>query len=233
MQAGWQKAKTRFQPIVPPWTMGFVLPAREILPTVQPRQRRECAPMKAARRSIAFFSGVLLFSFGAGAAMKYATTGLPRAVYVQLGGRNSLPVMLGEALAIAALLFLIATVWGYLTLRPQRRRHRPYVAWMMSGVGVAWAGWLIFGAFSFALKPRAYSAPLQTMLLSSSAAPLFGALNIFGVVGGVALAGRMARKRQIGLPSTRSKRRSAAATGENDDADSTVSTLGPNTVSPH
>ena len=22
---------------------------------------------------------------------------------------------------------------------PQRRRHRPYMAWMMSGVGLAWA----------------------------------------------------------------------------------------------
>ena len=159
--------------------------------------------MKAARRSIAFFSGVLLYCFGAGAAVKYASTGLPRQVYNSLGGRSSLPVMLGEAVAIAVLLFVIATVWGYFTLRPSRRRHRPYVAWMMSGVGVAWAGWLIFGAFSFALKPRAYSAPLQTMLLSSNAAPLFGALNIFGVVAGVWLAGRFAKRRQMGLPSTR------------------------------
>ena len=133
--------------------------------------------MKAARRSIAFFSGVLLYCFGAGAAMKYAATGLPRQVYTQLGGRNTLPVMLGEAIVIALLLFVVAALWGYFTLRPSRRRHRPYVAWMLSGVGVAWAGWLIFGAFSFALKPRAYSAPLQTMLLSSNAAPLFGAIR--------------------------------------------------------
>jgi len=163
--------------------------------------------MKAARRSIAFFSGLLLYCFGAGAAMKYAATGLPRQVYVTLGGRTSLQVMLGEALAIVLLLFLVATFWAYLTLRPTRRRHRPYVAWMMAGVGVGWAGWLIFGAFSFALKPRAYSAPLQTMLLSSNAAPLFGALNIFGVIAGIWLAGRWAKKRQLGLPSTRSRRR--------------------------
>jgi len=189
--------------------------------------------MKAERRSIAFFSGILLYCFGAGAAMKYATTGLPRQVYTQLGGRNSLPVMLGEAVAIALLLFLIAAIWGYLTLRPARRRHRPYVAWMMSGVGVAWAGWLIFGAFSFALKPRSYSAPLQTMLLSSSAAPLFGALNIFGVIGGVWVAGALATRKQLSLPSTRSRRRpkddAPAADGG---PDSTVSTIGPHTVSP-
>lgn len=189
--------------------------------------------MKAARRSIAFFSGVLLYCFGAGAAMKYASTGLPRQIYTQLGGRSSLPVMLGEAVAIVALLFIVATIWGYLTLRPARRRHRPYVAWMMSGVGVAWAGWLIFGAFSFALKPRAYSAPLQTMLLSSNAAPLFGALNIFGVVGGVWLAGRWAKKRQMGLPSTRSNRRHGDEELPVDaGADSTVSTIGPHTVAP-
>jgi hypothetical protein len=187
--------------------------------------------MKAARRSIAFFSGLLLYCFGAGAAMKYASNGLPRQVYAQLGGRNSLQVMLGEAVAIALLLFILALIWGYLTLRPQRRRHRPYVAWMMSGIGVAWAGWLIFGAFSFALKPRAYSAPLQSMLLSSNAAPLFGALNIFGVVGGVWVAGSLAKRRQMKLPSTRSQRRQR----EEDEAaaaDSTVSTLAPHSVSP-
>lgn len=188
--------------------------------------------MKAARRSIAFFSGLLLYCFGAGAAMKYASTGLPRQVYVQLGGRNSLPVMLGEAVAIAVLLFVIAAIWGYLTLRPQRRRHRPYIAWMMSGVGAAWAGWLIFGAFSFALKPRAYSAPLQSLLLSSNAAPLFGALNIFGVVAGVWLAGRWAKKRQMTLPSTRSRSRSQEAGAPETSGDSTVSSLEPHTVAP-
>ncbi|WP_422018532.1 hypothetical protein [Roseateles sp.] len=191
--------------------------------------------MKAARRSIAFASGVLLYCFGAGAAMKYAGIGLPRQVYASLGGRNTLPVMLGEAIAIVVALFIVATIWAYLTLRPARRRHRPYVAWMMSGVGVAWAGWLIFGAFSFALKPRSYSAPLQSMVLSSNAAPLFGALNIFGIVGGVWLAGKMAQKRQLSLPTTRSRRREQAGQDAADaDAgpDSGASTVAPATLSP-
>ncbi|MBW8744044.1 MAG: hypothetical protein JF628_06825 [Sphingomonas sp.] len=189
--------------------------------------------MKAARRSVAFFSGVLLYCFGAGAAMKYANTGLPRQVYTSLGGRSSLPVMLGEAVAIAALLFVAAAIWGYLTLRPQRRRHRPYVAWMMAGIGVAWAGWLIFGAFSFALKPRSYSAPLQSMLLSSNAAPLFGAMNIFGVIGGVWVAGALAKRRQVGLPTSRSRRRPGEDAPQADaGADSTVSTIGPHTIAP-
>lgn len=188
--------------------------------------------MKAARRSIAFFSGLLLYCFGAGAAMKYASTGLPRQVYVQLGGRNSLQVMLGEALAIMVILFIVATIWAYITLRPQRRRHRPYIAWMMSGVGAAWAGWLIFGAFSFALKPRAYSAPLQSLLLSSNAAPLFGALNIFGVVAGVWLAGRWAKKRQMKLPSARLSRRSQAVAQDDNESDSTIPSVAPQTLPP-
>ncbi len=188
--------------------------------------------MKAARRSIAFFSGLLLYCFGAGAAMQYANIGLPRQVYVQLGGRNSLPVMLGEAVALALILFVVAVVWGYLTLRPQRRRHRPYIAWMMSGVGAGWACWLIFGAFSFALKPRAYSAPLQNLLLSSNAAPLFGALNIFAVLAGVWLAGTLAKRRQLKLPSSRSKRRPDPGQGDGSDDDHTVSTVSPATVAP-
>ncbi|PTT77984.1 hypothetical protein DBR42_24355, partial [Pelomonas sp. HMWF004] len=194
--------------------------------------------MKAERRSIAFFSGALLYCFCAAAALKYANTGLPRQVYVALGGRNSLPVMLGEALAVAVLLFIVAAVWGYVTLRPTRRRHRPYAAWMMAGIGLAWAGWLIFGAFTFALKPRAYSAPLQTMLLSSGAPPLFGAVNIFAVLGGVYVAGLLAKRRQLSLPSTQSNRRrrdvpAPSTTGVADtDVDSGLSSLGPYTVPP-
>lgn len=187
--------------------------------------------MKAVRRSIAFVSGALLFSLGVGAAMKYASIGLPRQLYATLGGRNSLQVMLGEAVAIAAILFIISIMWGYLTLRPARRRHRPYVAWMMAGVGLAWAIWLVYGAFTFALKPKAYSAPLQTMLLASNAAPLFGALNVFGVLGGVWVAGYLAKKRQLSLPTTRSRRRSQEPVLDAD-ADSAHPTIAPHTVSP-
>ena len=187
--------------------------------------------MKAARRSIAFVSGALLYSFGTIAAMEYARVGLPRQVYAPFGGRNALPVMLVEAVVIAALLFIASAIWAYLSLRPTRRRHRPYRAWMMSGIGVAWACWLIFGAFSFALKPRAYSAPLQNLLLSSNAAPLFGALNVFGVLGGAWTAGVLARRKQLSLPSTRAHHR-FGKTEPVAEVDSTVSTLEPHTVAP-
>lgn len=159
--------------------------------------------MKAARRAIAFISGALLYCFAAGAAMKYANTGLPRSWYAAMGGRGSLGVVFGEACGIALVLFVLALGWAYLTLRPTRRRHRPYVAWLLAGIGLAWAGWLISGAFNFALQPRAYSAPLRTILLASNAAPLFGVLNILAVMGGAWLAGRFAKRHQLSLPRTR------------------------------
>lgn len=186
--------------------------------------------MKAARRSVAFVSGILLYCAALGLAMGYANNGLPRHVYTALGGRSSLTVMLCESVGTALVLAVLALLWGYLTLRPSRRRHRPYIAWMMSGVGVAWAAWLLFGAFDFALKPRAYSAPLQTLLLSSNAAPLFGVLNIFGVLGGVWLAGYFAKRRQLGLPTTRSRHRDDEEEAEAEaTADTTVSTIAPPT----
>ncbi len=162
--------------------------------------------MRAARKTVAFFSGLLLYAFAAGLAAGLSGVGLPRAWYAAMGGRNSLQVMLSEAAVIALLLLLLTLPWAYFTLRPARRRHRPYVGWLMAGIGLAWAGLLVFGAFNFALKPRAYSAPLQTMLLSSSAAPLYGGLNILGVLAGAALAGRLAKRRQQNLPSSRVKR---------------------------
>jgi hypothetical protein len=70
------------------------------------------------------------------------------------------------------------------------------------------------------------------LLLSSNAAPLFGALNIFGVIAGVWLAGRWAKKRQMKLPSTRTRRQARPADEEATEADTGVSTLGPQTVAP-
>ncbi|MCY4746164.1 hypothetical protein NYO99_14350 [Pelomonas sp. UHG3] len=187
--------------------------------------------MKAARRSTAFISGALLYCSCIAAAMQYASIGLPKSFYVQFGGRNSLTVMLGEAVAVAVLVAVVAVVWGYVTLRPERRRHRPYLAWMMSGVGLAWAALLIFGAFTFATAPRSYSAPLQTLVLSSNAAPLFGALNIVGVLLGVWVAGKLARRKQLSLPSSRARRRSSAP-AQPVPADDAESTQGPATVPP-
>ncbi len=170
--------------------------------------------MRAARRAIAIVSGVLLYCAAAASASKMATAGLPRHWYTALGGRSSLPVALGESLAIALLLCTVAIIWSFATLRPTRRRHRPYVAWLMSGIILAWVGWLIYGAFYFALHPKTYSQPLQSLLLSSNAAPLFGIFNIVGVLCGAYLGGVIAKKVQMGLPSSRTQRRAADALAE-------------------
>lgn len=163
--------------------------------------------MRSARRAIAIVSGILMFCACNVAAIRMAKAALPRHWYAPFGGRGALPVMFAEAIGIALILMLTSIIWGYFTLRPKRRRHKPYIAWMFSGVIIAWAGWLIYGAFYFALNPKTYSQPLQSLLLSSSAAPLFGIFNIFAVLGGVYFAGRLAKRRQMKLPATRSKRR--------------------------
>jgi membrane associated rhomboid family serine protease len=159
-------------------------------------------------------------------AIRVAKTTLPRNWFAAFGGRSALPVMLTEALLTALVLAGIAALWGYFTLRPSRRRHKPYIAWLLSGIIVAWAGWLIYGAFYFALNPKNYSQPLQSLLLNSAAAPLFGIFNIFAVLAGAYLAGRLAKRRQLQLPATRSRRRPSpgkpADTDIDDAADSTL-----------
>jgi len=161
--------------------------------------------MRTARKITAFASGALLYSAGVAAAAKMAGTGLPRHWYAAMGGRNSVPVMLGEALGIALLLFLVAVVWVFFTLRPKARRQKPYLGWCFGGIGLAWVGWLIYGAFYFALNPKTYSQPLPSLLLSSNAAPLFGVFNIFGVVAGAWLAGWLALRVHSHLPRSRSR----------------------------
>jgi glucan phosphoethanolaminetransferase (alkaline phosphatase superfamily) len=161
--------------------------------------------MRTARKIIAFASGFLLYSAGVAAAAKMATTGLPRHWYAAMGGRYSLPVMIGEALGIALILFTVAVPWIYLTLRPTRRRQKPYLSWCISGIGLAWVAWLIYGAFYFALQPKTYSQPMASLLLSSSAAPLFGSFNIIGVLCGAWIAGLIAQRVHSRLPRSRSR----------------------------
>ncbi len=176
--------------------------------------------MRAARIATAFISGLLMFSACNVAAIRYAKIGLPRHWYAPLGGRNAVSVMVGEAIIVALLLGVIAMIWAFFTLKPKKRRHRPQIAWLLWGIGVAWAGWLIYGAFYFALNPKTYSQPLTTLLFNASAPPLFGIFNILGVVGGAYLGALGAKRAQMKLPSSR--RRKPAAGDESDEGPSTL-----------
>jgi amino acid transporter len=182
--------------------------------------------MRAARIATALISGLLLFSACNLAAIRYAKMGLPRHWYAPLGGRNAVSVMVGEALVIALLLGVIAMVWAFITLKPKKRRHRPQIAWLMWGIGLAWMAWLIYGAFFFALNPKTYSQPLTTLLFNASAPPLFGIFNIVGVVGGAYFGGRWATRVQLSLPSSRRRKpangTTATADTELDEGPSTL-----------
>ncbi|MEO3689872.1 hypothetical protein [Roseateles paludis] len=182
--------------------------------------------MRAARIATAFISGLLMFSACNVAAIRYAKNGLPRHWYAPLGGRNAVSVVVGEAIVVALLLGVIAMVWAFFTLKPKKRRHRPQIAWLLWGIGVAWAGWLIYGAFYFALNPKTYSQPLTTLLFNSSAPPLFGIFNILGVVGGAYLGALGAKRVQLKLPSSRRRKPAdGAGTAAGDELDEGPSTL--------
>jgi len=119
---------------------------------------------------------------------------LPQEAYAALGGRNSTLVQFCEAFAIALVLLLLSLVWSYVTVRPPRKSRHTTTSWLLSGIGLAWLGWLIYGVFYFALHPRNYSQGMGALLLSSAAPPLWGLLNIVAVVSGAVLAGVLARK---------------------------------------
>lgn len=163
--------------------------------------------MKAARQAVAISSGALLYCAATLGAIVFARAGLPRDWYTALGGRSRLPVLLGEAVVTALVVFGVAMLWAFFTLRPAKRRHRPYVAWFVAGVLLAWVAWLVYGAFSFALQPKTYTQPLQSLLLNASAAPLFGGLyTMVAVIAGAYLGGRWAVRVQMALPSSRTPR---------------------------
>lgn len=158
--------------------------------------------MRNMRRLGAFCSGLILYSAAVGLSRTLDDLRLPRGVYALFGGRGSLPVVVGEALAIGLVLFVMALAWSYVTVKPPKRGRRPTTAWCVGGLGLAWLAWLVYGAIDFSLAPQMSSQPLLTLLLSSSAPPLWGLLNIVGVLTGALMAGSLARRFSAKPPPT-------------------------------
>ena len=153
--------------------------------------------MRSVRRAGAFASGVLLYCAVIGASATLSEFGLPQAIQTWLGGRTSVTAVVTEALLIALLMLLLTLCWTYLTIRPAgalRRGQRPTTPWCLGGIACGWLGWMLFGAMHFALNANAYSQPLLNLLLSSTAPPLWGCLNIVGVAAGAMLAGALASR---------------------------------------
>lgn len=170
-------------------------------PAHKERDNRD-AHMRDARRVGAFFSGLILYCAAIGCGILLARVSLPDAVYKSLGGRDSLATVLSEAAVIGLLLFLLALVWSYLTVRPRAKsksRHTT-TAWCLSGLGLAWLGWLIYGVVNFALNPLGAQTPMSALLFSADVPPLWGLLNVVAVVSGAVVAGMLARPAPAARP---------------------------------
>lgn len=151
--------------------------------------------MKNTRRFGAFTSGLALYGLAIGLAMLLAELRLPREVYGLLGGRHSLSVIVGEALAIAVAVFAFALAWAYLSLRPLRLGRRLAMRCCLSGLALAWLGGLIYGAVCFNDYPRTANLPISSLLLSSVTPPVWGLFNLLAVLAGALLAGSQLRRR--------------------------------------
>ncbi len=147
--------------------------------------------MHDARRVGTFFSGLFLYIAAIAFAVMLADVHLPRDVHSMLGGRGSLAVLGIEALLMALLIFAVALVWSFVTLKRPRKSRRTAIAWFMSGIGAAWLGGLIYGVFHFALNPPSFQT-MTNLLLASDSPPLWGLLNIIAVICAALLANLLA-----------------------------------------
>lgn len=159
--------------------------------------------MKSGRGLTAFFSGVLLYCAAIALARVMASLPLPAPVYALIGKRGSVEFLVTQAIAIAVVLFLLALVWVFLTVRARHRSARSTTVACLTGIAISWVGWLMFGAFFMAFNSRSYSVPWASLVLASHVPPLWGVFNTLGVFLGAGAAGVWASRRRASMPSRR------------------------------
>lgn len=150
--------------------------------------------MFSLRRLGALLSGLLLYCVVMLVVSTLASLPSPAPLLGQLGLRPSLPQEIAAATLLATPVFVLALAWSYVTVRPYKRGRRPTTAWCMSGLGLSWLGWLLFGLLHASETSALGELPLSTLLLSSSVPPLWGLLNLLGAALGVLLAGALAAR---------------------------------------
>lgn len=168
--------------------------------------------MVSLRRFGALVSGLLLYFVVMLVVLQLAQLPSPSSLFAPLGLRPGLPVELAGAVLLALPVLLLALPWSYLTLRPQQRRGRqPFTAWCVTGLLIAWLGWLIYGLISASQSSSLTELPLHTLLLSSRTPPLWGVLNALAALLGVALGGRLAARSLLAARGKRSAANPSAA----------------------
>lgn len=128
--------------------------------------------------------------------------------------RYSVAFLLGEAVLYAAVIFSLAFVWNYATIRPLPTGKRQATVWSLIGMGIAWLSWVVFSLATGEVEvplPNLSEGPAQP---SCYLLPMWSHLGIVVAALGTILAGAQARR---GNPSVRrgKKRTSLSDAGEN------------------
>ncbi|WP_271007951.1 hypothetical protein [Paucibacter sp. B51] len=147
--------------------------------------------IRTARRIWSFVSGALLYLSALGLAHSLASQRWPLSLQSLLGGSGSWTLQLAQAVLIAVLLYGMAWIWAYYTVRPQRGHSRhPTTAWCLGGMGLAWLLALLAGVLEVSSRAGGYQPSLTGLLLSSTVPPLWGSLNGVAVLLAILSAGR-------------------------------------------
>ena len=147
--------------------------------------------IRTARRIWSFVSGALLYLSALGLAHSLASQRWPLSLQSLLGGSGSWTLQLAQAVLIAMLLYGMAWVWAFYTVRPQRGHSRhPTTAWCLGGMGLAWLLALLAGVLEVSSRAGGYQPSLTGLLLSSTVPPLWGSLNGVAVLLAILSAGR-------------------------------------------
>jgi hypothetical protein len=150
--------------------------------------------MRKMRPTAAFVSGLFLYSTAVWIGGRLASLPLPPEYVEALGGRYSSLFISTESVVIAVVMFGLALGWAFVTVRPWRPGRRPTTIACMTGIGCAWLGWVVYGAFDASAAVLPDSMPVGNWLLSSEMPPLWGVLNIMAIIAGVVFAGSLARR---------------------------------------
>jgi hypothetical protein len=167
--------------------------------------------MVSLRRFGALVSGLLLYFVVMLVVLQLTQLPSPAYMLAPLGLPPGVAVELVGALVFALPVLLLALPWSYLTLRPQSRNRQPITGWCITGLLIAWLGWLIYGLISASQSSSLSELPLHTLLLSSRVPPLWGVLNALAALLGVILGGKLAARSLLASRSSRSATAQSAA----------------------
>ena len=169
--------------------------------------------MRGTRRLAAFVSGLALYSAAICLSKFLADRHLPFAFTATLGGPDSWVVAMVESILLALPLFMLAFAWTYATMYPPRSSRRPATAWSyasrypqksgrryttawcISGLGLAWFAWIVYGIFELSANPSGQQLSLTRLLLFSTAPPLWGLINNAAILAGAVFGGGLTQAR--------------------------------------